>query len=317
VDTGSWLTAARAARLPQVLRAIRSHPPPGVPLERAPRVIWRACGGPLDEVSDLIQLLVRTGLVISGIALRLTPEGRTIATQDHQSGGTLIARSLIRAGHFADQARRVTECGQLEPCTGDLLCARKLAVEAAPQLVGMLRRFTGVQLDHQLRVPSRLLRDLIDFWALLPEASSNNADDGKKAIGDRGELYSYQLERMRSSNPTHVRWVARDSDSLGYDIEDSSLAPARLIEVKASALRTVRFILSANEWRVAHRSGELFEVHFWGGIDLSRPPAAEYELLRSQGFPLIYKDIPQQLFAQKLFAQPTHYLFGDTPPSSP
>lgn len=313
VDTGGWLTAARVARLHTILRAIRSHPPPGVPLDRAERIVWSRCGGPLDDVGRLLRVLVATELVARGSVLRLSSRGRTIATQDHQSGGTLIARALIRAGHFADQARRLSESGALDAMSGDFVCPRSRAIESAAQLVGILRRFPGVRWDTHLRISTELLNDLIDFWSLVPQQSPI-VDDGKKAIGDRGELYSYRLERLRCADAGHIRWVARDSGSLGYDIEDQSVTPHRRIEAKASALQATRFILSANEWDVAHRHGTHYEIHFWGGIDLGRQPADEYEILRARGYPRVYVDLPSLLAEAQLRAEPTHYLITTPTP---
>jgi hypothetical protein len=253
--------------MPSVLRAIRSHPPPGIPLERAERIVWRSCGGPLDEVRQLIHLLVKADLVSTGHALRLTREGRRIATQDHQHGGTLLGRTLIRAGFFSDQVRRITELGSIDSASGALRCSRHIALQAAPQLIGVLRRFSGVEWSPELSIPPALVEELADVWALLPMRAPAT-DDPRKAIGDRGELYSYRLERVRSEDRNKIHWVARDDDSLGYDIEDSSVIPERRIEAKASASRDVRFILSANEWKVAHRYGEDYEIHFWGASTL-------------------------------------------------
>ncbi len=221
-------------------------------MDRAERIVWRSCGGPLDEARELIDLLVRAELISTGHTLRLTREGRRIATQDHQHGGTLLGRTLIRVGFFADQVRRLIELGRVDRGSGDLRCSRHVALEAGPQLVGVLRRFPGVEWKPELRIPAALLEELIDVWALLPDRAPPT-DDSRTAIGDRGELYSYRLERLRSEDSNKIRWVARDDDSLGYDIEDLSVTPQRRIEAKASASRETRFILSANEWDVAHR----------------------------------------------------------------
>jgi hypothetical protein len=147
---------------------------------------------------------------------------------------------------------------------------------------------------------------LIDVWVLLPIRSAAE-NDPLKAIGDRGELYSYRFERLRAQDASLIRWVARDDDNLGYDIEDLSVTPQRRIEAKASSLRKPRFILSAHEWEVAHHHGESYEIHFWGGIDLSRAPADEYQYLCAAGYPIVYKNVPQQLADGLLTAKPIQY----------
>lgn len=312
MESGSWLTAARVARLPSILRAVRSHPPPGVPAQRAVLVVWRSCGGPLDEVPGLISVLARAGLVSSGSTLRLTKAGRRVATQDHQHGGTMLARALIRAGFFADQARKLAELSQADERSGGIACRRHIATENAPQLVGLLRRFASVTWGKELFIPASLKEEITEIWALLP-ARPVAKDDRRKVIGDRGELYSYRLERLRAADPSSIRWVAQDDDTLGYDIEDSSADPQRRIEVKVSTSAEPRFFMSANEWDVAHRQGKSYEVHFWGTIDVEQDPAQEYTRLRAAGYPTIYKDIAQQLDDGTLTAWPTQYLVKAAP----
>lgn len=64
--------------------------------------------------------------------------------------------------------------------------------------------------------------------------------------------------------------VARDNETLGFDIEDEN--EDHLIEVKGSVSTEVQFYLSANEYSVMHDNPERYFIHFWGGIDLSKPP---------------------------------------------
>jgi hypothetical protein len=84
----------------------------------------------------------------------------------------------------------------------------------------------------------------------------------RKSIGNRGELYSYQLERLNAEVASDIVGVSRDNDNLGHDIEDRSVNPRRRIEVKASGDTTVRFFLSDNEWDKAHEHSDHYEIHF-------------------------------------------------------
>lgn len=316
MDTGTWLTATRVARLPIVLRAIRTHPPPGLPADRAERIVWRTCGGPLDDASGLITALQQAELISTGgTTLRLSKLGRRVATQDHHHGGTILARSLIRSGLFAEQARRLTEVSRIDAETGDMACTRQTAIDNCPQLVGLLRRFPGVVWEEELRVPAGLGSELREIWALLP-ASAPLKDDKRKAIGNRGELYSYHLEQLSTEDSTMIHWVAQDDEGLGYDIEDVSGSVERLIEVKASTSAEARFYLSANEWEVAHRHEEHYEIHFWGGINLDRTPAEEYKSLRDAGYPIVYPHVSRQLREGALCARPTHYVVEPASPGS-
>ena len=152
---------------------------------------------------------------------------------------------------------------------------------------------------------------LVEIWALLPTRTLEKIDH-RKAIGDRGELYSYYFEQSRADDANSIRWVARDDESLGYDIEDVSKKPQRRIEVKASRAAESRFYLSANELNVACSHGENYEIHFWGTIDLDRTPADEYQRLRAEGYPIIYRNVSQRLEEGSLIAQPTQYLVEST-----
>ncbi len=116
------------------------------------------------------------------------------------------------------------------------------------------------------------------------------------------------LLRLESQNPSSVLWVARDDETLGYDIEDRSTDDVQRIEVKASRQSEVRFFLSAREHTVAHRVPKSYGVHFWGDIDLSRDPMSEFSLLRERGFPLIFDDLAAHLADNRLEAVPTKYL---------
>ncbi|MEK7426960.1 MAG: DUF3883 domain-containing protein [Actinomycetota bacterium] len=156
------------------------------------------------------------------------------------------------------------------------------------------------------------------MWALIAPPSEARAveDARRKTIGNRAEAYSYQLERLGATNGSDIIWVARDDDDLGYDIEDRSTTPRRRIEVKGSGGVEPRFFMSDNEWRKAHDDPTSYEVQFWGGIDLNRPAADEYVTLRSNGFPIVFQDLPSLVSAGLLDAQPERWrLSAVVPPT--
>jgi hypothetical protein len=92
-----------------------------------------------------------------------------------------------------------------------------------------------------------------------------------------------------------IFWVAKDSDELGWDVEDRSVTPHRCIEVKGRRDDEVVFFLSDNEWQKAVELGALYEIQFWGGIDLTCDPASEYARLRATGYPLVISNISTQI----------------------
>jgi len=307
VETDNWLTAVRLRRLSEVLLAIRTHPPPGVPEQRVNRVVWNRCDGPLGDVDGLIGVLLGAGLLEHrGSLTRLTSRGRRVATQDHQQGGRLLARSLIDGGYFRNQARRLLASGEFT-AGGDLVCKRSHAVGVAAQLTGTLRRWREVVLDTHLRVPAALVEELLATWALQP-VPRLPSEEARQEVGDRAEAYSYRLEQETASDPSRVHWVALDDDSLGYDIRNAATSPERCIEVKGSQGQGVRFFLSTNEWEVGHCLGDAYEVHFWGSISLARPRPAEYRELREKGYPVVFRNLARALESGELLATPSEYL---------
>lgn len=309
VELDGWLTSVRLRRLPDALSAIRSYPPPGVPVQRVNRIVWNRCAGPLGDVEELIQVLLGAGLIEQhGSLTRLTTRGRLIATQDHQQAGRLLARSLIDAGYFRNQTRRLLASSEFT-AGGDLICKRSDAVGVAAQLSGILRRWREVVLDSHLRIPVALVEELLATWALQPVPRSID-EEGRKQVGDRAEAYSYRLEQETADDPSRIQWVALDDDSLGYDISNATTTPARCIEVKGSQGHEVRFFLSSNEWRVGHGLGDAYELHFWGCINLTRPRPEEYRALKAQGYPLVFRNIEKALKSGNLRAIPSQYLIN-------
>jgi len=272
------LTAVRLRRLPEVLSAVRTYSPIGVPEQRANRVVWNRCDGPFDEVAGLVEVLLGASLLERrGNLTYLTSRGRHIATQDHQQGGCLLARSLIDAGYFRNQSRRPLASSEFT-ADGDLVCKRSSAIRVATQLTGILRRWHGAILDSHLRIPAALVDQLLATWTLQPIPRFRSGEL-RHEVADRAEAYSYRLEQERTSDPSRVQWVVLDDDSLGYDIRNTGTSPERCIKVKGSQRNEVRFLLSSNEWKIGHTLGDAYEIHFWGGISSTCPRSEEYRAL--------------------------------------
>jgi hypothetical protein len=307
VIRSSWLTATRTRRLLDVLAAVPAHGP-GLPGDAVPLTIWRACGGPIDEIPHLVEVLVGAELLVQGPThLRLHRTGQRVLGRRPVEGIRPLGLALLRAGYFHDQARRLLDLGVTDD-DGSLTCPLREARRACPQLVGLLEHWTEVVGTRTLQVPAGLMVELQAVWALLPPPAGDGTDDSiRKSIGDRGELYTYQLERLEAVVSSDIVWVARDDPNLGYDVEDRSTEPRRRIEVKASGDTTVRFFLSDNEWRKSHDGTPGYEIQFWGGVDLAAQPAEEFARLRANGYPLVFTDLPDLIDAGQLEAVPTKW----------
>lgn len=289
-----WFTSVRVRRLAQVLVAVSSLPPDTSDRE-VENILWRKCGGPPGEIRMLIDILIELKAVrSSGLSLARTTAGHQIARAIRNRNEDLLALSLIRAGYFHDQARILLELGKIDD-GGNLHCPTRFARTGAPQLLGMLESWNEVKFSPEVFIPAQLLEELNSVWALLPPPIDNPKWAAeRKEVGNRAEMYTVQFERTRVGAAS-IFWVARDSDSLGWDVEDRSMNPYRCIEVKGRRETEVLFYLSENEWSKAQTLGPNYEVQFWGGIDLMLEPAVEYSKLRASGYPIVITNLAAEL----------------------
>ena len=281
-----WFSPVRFRRLARILSEIDGASP-GVAASDATRQLWRVCGGPLGEIPEYLVLLVELDLIrLHNGAYFRTGGGNKITKALRAGDKRALALTLIRAGCFYDQARRLIERGASD-AQQRLVVPRREAILCAPQLVSLLQVWSEVEVRPQIVIASALVTELEAAWALLPpEPEIPEWQRARKAVGDRAELYSFQLERACALDKNRIHWVARDADDLGWDVEDRSTSPARRIEVKGSRDRRELFFLSENEWKRAREHGANYFVHFWGAIDLSREVAIEYAALRAEGYPV-------------------------------
>jgi hypothetical protein len=304
----AWLTGVRVRRLAVAVNSL-AVPRPGIADAELTLHIWRACGGPIEDISILVEVLGGAELAVARNGyISLTTLGRRTNTAAATQGLRPLVLSLLRGGFFHAQARTFLEVATQQP-NGTLTCANKMAQRSFPQLYGALVAWGGIVGPTELHVPADVVSELAAVWALLPPSEPGDSSDDaiRKRIGDRGELYSYQLERQRAVDPSQIVWVARDDDTLGYDIESHETAPRRRIEVKASGGDSVRFFLSENEWRKAHEDPTTYEVHFWGRVDIGRELADEYQALRTLGYPIVFPNFPALRAAGVLEAEPVKW----------
>jgi hypothetical protein len=298
------LTAVRLERLRALAIAI-----PSLQLGSPPEEVFRAAldlvGGTLEEISGLAAFLGEMGLCceVEG-ALRRTKDGDRIARAIRSDDMTLLGRAIIRSGVLHEQARHLLECGEVRP-DGSLACELRNARDSAPQLVGLLQWWPEVETSPALAIPKPLVDELNSVWSLLPPAPETPAwVVERKAVGNRAEMYTVHMEKLIANDPAAIVWVARDSDGLGWDVEDRGTSQLRRIEVKGSRNVEPVFLLSENEWQKASEHADSYEIHFWGGVDLSRQPAEEFLFLRREGFPIVIRNIVAEVDGGKWRAKP-------------
>ena len=305
--TDTWFTGPRLERLAGALLSIGTNAP-GITKESAVRTIWRKCGGSHEEVRQVLEILAWLNLVrIDGEFIRRANAGNPVARSLRSGDYRPFGLTIIRAGLFSEQARSLLESGNFDP-DGNLVCLPRVAVSVAPQLVGLLSWWPGFQSRPKVVVPSSVVSELAAVWALrAPEEGESSWLSQRRRVGNRAELYSFQRERSQAQDPSAIAWVAKDSDSLGWDIEDRTATPYRRIEVKGSRGESPVFYLSENEWKQASIHGSNYEVQFWGNIDLQREEPSEYASLRTIGFPIVLTNICEKVASGEWTATPAQW----------
>ena len=305
IDSASWFTAQRVRRLALALEGLDQRAP-GFAVANAHAILWPSCGGPRHEIGDLLSVLTRSGLAQqqSSRVFR-TRQGQRLMDMQADRRRREFAHLLIRRGWYHDQVRQFLRVAHHRE--GVLIADRAAAAAVAPQLVGALHRLAQYPEPETMVIRGALVADLDSPWSLIPSVLPGAAD-ARLTIGKRGEAYSFQFLRGRAADPDEILWVAADDETLGHDLEDHSLDPIQRIEVKASVETDVRFILSGNEYRHAHEHGSSYTVHFWGGINLHRDPATEYQDLVERGYPLVYADLEACIYGGVLDAEPREWL---------
>ena len=305
--TDAWFTGPRLERLAIALLAIGTSAP-GIAREGAIRGIWRKCGGSHEESWQVLEILASLNLIrIESDYIRRTNAGNPVARSLRAGDYRPLGLTIIRAGLFSEQARSLLESGNVD-ADGNLLCLPRVAASVAPQLIGLLSRWAEFQSRPKVVVPSSVVNELAAIWALrVPKEGQSSWLSQRRRVGERAELYSFQRERSEAQDPSAIAWVAKDSDSLGWDIEDRTATPYRRIEVKGSRQENPIFYLSANEWKQASTHGSHYEVQFWGNIDLQREEPSEYASLRASGFPIVLLNISDKISSGEWMATPIQW----------
>lgn len=134
----------------------------------------------------------------------------------------------------------------------------------------------------------------------------------RERVGHRAEAYSLRMEREDRGAGALLHVSRDEGDQFGYDLEDVSTQPSRLIECKGSRSITTIFIMSAHELAVARRERRRYEIHYWGQIDLRRTPEADYEELRRADYPRVIPDPIDAIDRGELSVEATAWKVTDT-----
>lgn len=286
--SSTQFTEGFVERLLLVFPIIPSRHAGGIPSEGLDLLMQARISAAQRVIPAAVSCLVTMRLVTraEGVLARSTL-GDRVRRQLRSNGPHAMVTAILRSGLMASQIRAIH--GVMKRADDGYVCGRSAAQTVAPQLVGLLARMPDVTVGGRLVIGRDTAMELDSMWNELTPASRIDWQDierRRKAVGERAELYSMQLERSAQVGARErVIWVSKDDDSLGYDIEVRD-EPTRRVEVKGSAGPDVQFFVSANEYRVAGRHTDAYEIHFWGGINLRADPQDDFERLTMAGFPI-------------------------------
>ena len=259
-----------------------------MPVALATRIVWNRVGGPVDEVSVLLEVAASVGLIeATAEGVGRLPAGTQARARLRAGDSATIGAHLLRSGALADQARRLIESAVLDPAMDCFRCPAAVRRDAA-QLVAILRLQEEIPPHGELVLTRATYERIGAVWVFM-ESTEHLPPwlQERQAVGRLAELFSWNRERLLANDPSKVSWVSQDDDRLGYDIEDRNISPARCIEVKGSRSTGVQFSMSPNEMNKARSLGDRYELHFWGGLRLKGDAQQQYEERCSAGFPIV------------------------------
>jgi len=261
------------------------------------------------EIDEACLDLVTLGLISTkSERVGRTREGDRVVREAKSGAHHSLALTVIRSGLLAEQIRDLLFL--LDVVGTDMICSASKAKRTAPQLVGLVAQLPGVRITGSLVINEAIGLELDSSWNQwhVPPMAKPETSEERQQVGDRGELYSLQMERTAFIGAGRsVVWVSRDDYKLGWDIEVQVPNRVRRIEVKGSRGREVTFILSKNEYNKASKHGTDYEIHFWGDIRLTATPAHDYARLRDAGYPIVITDPTTALDTEDWIITPTEY----------
>ncbi len=248
-------------------------------------------GGSGRPVLSSLEELAALGLLISDAqgTWSLTERGeQAIDARAAGNWSPLVEITMVAGG-----LEREIEAFLIEAETegGDVRLHTSRARRVAPALCAVLSWRSEWRDGASLCVPRSALDTAMAEAAMQIAEGRSPWVAELERVGYRAEAYSLRLEREQhgAHAVTHVS-ADDDGDRFGYDIEESSSGFTRRIEAKGSRSGSVTFTLSESELGAAQAARGLYEIQFWGDIDLATAPRHEYVHLRNAGYPAVLQD---------------------------
>lgn len=277
-------------------RAIRREP---WGAEQLKRVFGRSA----RPLRSMLQQLRALGLLAFDPDGRWTPTRVGAKVLDGRVAGDwgpLISVTL-RAGNLERDI--LAFLGEAEMTDGHARLLKVRTQTIAPALAAVVGWQPAWRTDVEFVVPLEALQVAMAGAAMEIADGRSGWVEERERVGHRAEAYSLRLER-ELHGPGAILHVSRDEgDQFGYDLEDISSEPSRLIECKGSRSSGLSFVMSAHELDVARQNPDRYEIHHWGGISPQRDPVEDYAALRAMGHPTVIPDPAAALDSGALVAE--------------
>jgi hypothetical protein len=201
-----------------------------------------------------------------------------------------ISELVLRSGFYEAEMRLLLG-------RGDRLLVRE-ARRLAPRVTEVITWNPAWRDSDHVLVPVAVFEDGLSSAALEIPTTRARWIEEREEVGRRAEGYTLRLAYVMNG-ARHVLHASREGgDGLGYDIE-VTFPSRRFIEAKGSRSEKIVFVMSRNELATAEKAGPAYEIHFWGGIDLTKSPVDEFPNLVRQGWPTVIKDPSRRLRDEK------------------
>lgn len=122
--------------------------------------------------------------------------------------------------------------------------------------------------------------DVVDWWDGVADRARTASDRDRMVRARTAERLSlnHEIKRLKEVGvPLSPIWMAIEDNTAGYDIlsyDPGQFEPiSRLIEVKSTTSKPIRFYLTRHEWETALKFGDRYFFHIW---DLSEPQIYEF-----------------------------------------
>jgi hypothetical protein len=262
------------------LTGLRSRWPPPWDIDD----LARRFGALIRSSSCMVRQLGDLGVLTrnDGGLWNLTHDGVDVLDAVNSGDWYPLIMLALRSGHFERDLLRFLGLAELRGEEARLAIAR--ARSLCPMLSGVLSWNPEWRRGASLVIPVEVLRRaLVEIPVSLAPDGDGSSSRSRDGYASRAVAYSLRLERKRHGVETVLYVVDEERDELGYDLEDISVEPSRLIRCVGTGTREREWLLSLPP---ANREVG-YETHYWGEINLDRPPRDEYLALRRMGYPLV------------------------------